>query len=347
MRFFGYFVLSLTLLTQPPAWAAEPAATRIWPEFKEIFNLVRSNLVNTSEADLNQAAVEGFINQLRPRVLLVQDAKASADVPEAALISKYAVYENAYAYIRLNRVEADLAQQATSAFEDLRKKHKLNGLILDLRFTEGVNYGAAAEMADKFVSGERPLLQWDGHVFRSSTKGDSWSLPLTILVNQRTSGAAEALAAVLREADAGLIIGSTTAGHAQVFQDIPLSTGGRLRIATAPVKTGSGQAIGSNGITPDIQLNVPERDERAYLEDPYRVLSRGEGTTNSAAAARSPRRRLNEAELVRLQREGGDLSDDGASVSGPGEPVVLRDPALARGLDLLKGLAVVQRYRAR
>jgi Peptidase family S41 len=345
-------LLSLSIMLA--ASAKEPASARAWPEFQEIFNLVRSNLVNTSEADLNQAAVEGFVNQLRPRVLLVTETNSSAGVTDAALISKFAVYDNAYGYIRVHRVEAGLAAQTASAFEELQQKNKLNGLILDLRFAEGVNYRAAAELADKFLSNERPLLQWDDQVYRSSAKTTSWSLPLTLLVNQRTSGAAEALAAVLHESDAGLMIGANTAGHAQVFQDVPLSKGGRLRIATGPVKTGNGQTIPSSGITPDIQLTVAESDELAYLEDPYRVpasaaaVSLGGEGTRSASGSRLPRRRLNEAELVRLQREGGDLSEDGPSAPlGEAEPMVILDPALARGLDLLKGLAVVQRYRAK
>jgi hypothetical protein len=54
--------------------------------------------------------------------------------------------------------------------------------------------------------------------------------------------------------------------------------------------------------------------------------------------------------LVRLQREGQDLDPDsspGKTNAGEPEPSLIRDPALARGLDLLKGLAVVQNYRGR
>ena len=66
-----------------------------------------------------------------------------------------------------------------------------------------------------------------------------------------------------------------------------------------------------------------------------------------------PRRRLNEAELVRLQRE-GILADEETGLPAPAKragtgrlPVVpegpvLMDPALIRAIDLLKGLAVIQ-----
>ena len=58
-------------------------------------------------------------------------------------------------------------------------------------------------------------------------------------------------------------------------------------------------------------------------------------------------RRLNEADLVRLQKEGIE-SEAGASRPrriADSDKQVLRDPALARAIDLLKGLAVVRQSR--
>ena len=60
------------------------------------------------------------------------------------------------------------------------------------------------------------------------------------------------------------------------------------------------------------------------------------------------RRRVNEAELVRIQREGRSTNEDDLTAAerpqpeGGSEPLV-RDPALTRALDLLKGIAIVER----
>ena len=53
---------------------------------------------------------------------------------------------------------------------------------------------------------------------------------------------------------------------------------------------------------------------------------------------------MNEAELIRRHRENLALEDEPAAGQGNGEPQapVLQDPVLARALDLLKGLAVIQ-----
>ena len=59
------------------------------------------------------------------------------------------------------------------------------------------------------------------------------------------------------------------------------------------------------------------------------------------------RRRLNEAELVRLQREGINPDADVVAKTPKEEMnrTMVNDPALARALDLLKGIAVVQQQR--
>src|SRR5689334_23792872 len=47
---------------------------------------------------------------------------------------------------------------------------------------------------------------------------------------------AEALAAMLRHADVGLLIGTNSAGQASITRDFTLSNGDVLRVAVSPVK---------------------------------------------------------------------------------------------------------------
>ena len=71
---------------------------------------------------------------------------------------------------------------------------------------------------------------------------------------------------------------------------------------------------------------------------------------NPGGTINPPRRRINEAELVRRQREGLNPDEDVPSAKARLNELVkpmVRDPALARALDLLKGLAVVKGYRPR
>jgi hypothetical protein len=177
---------------------------------------------------------------------------------------------------------------------------------------------------------------------------------VAILVNRDTAGAAEALAAVLREAGAGLILGGKTAGGAMVGREFPLKNGQKVRIATSPVKLGDGSALSAQGLTPDIEVAVRAEDERAYRDDAYALWPRTNATGVLAASAgeatnRPTRRpRISEADLVRERREGTNLNTDDFTAVRDREPEkpLIRDPALARAVDLLKGLAVVRRARS-
>ncbi|MEO8427918.1 MAG: S41 family peptidase [Verrucomicrobiota bacterium] len=352
-RVLFYGMLSAVLALPTPGQAE-------WLKFEDVFSTVRSNLVDVSEADLNQMAIEGFLTQLQPRVLLLTAELMAKNNTNSPLLIKTAVYDNSVGYLRVGRVAEGLAEEITNTLGQLEATNKLKGLVLDMRYAGGLEYGAAGAVADLFLTSERVLLDWGAGSVRSTGKNTRISLPLAVLTNQKTTGAAEALAAILRQADLGLILGSNTAGQAEAYKEVTLTNGLRLLVTTGPVKLGNGVPISGTGVTPDIQVTVSPDEEKAYWEDPYVMLpKRGTRVANAGNfAAPDPQgspgtnsmtsRRVNEADLVRLQKDGGLESEPGASRSrrtADSDKQVLRDPALARAIDLLKGLAVVRQSR--
>jgi C-terminal processing protease CtpA/Prc len=263
-------------------------------------------------------------------------------------VSKASVFEDEIAYLRINRVDDEVSGAVRDAYDKLNATNKLKGIVLDLRFTDGRDYAEAAATADLFVTKAEPLLTAGAGVVSSHAKTNAIALPVAVLVNQSTAAAAEALAAVLRQTGAGLILGSRTAGRALLTRDFPLKSGGQLRVGTGAITLGDGSALSLQGIKPDIDVTVSVEDERAYYADAFRVVAKANGSaalsaTNGAGGTNATRRvRLNEAELVREHREG--LNAEAEVAARPPEPAtpVVSDPALARAIDLLKGLAVVR-----
>jgi hypothetical protein len=351
-RFAPKLVATALTLWLAAAPLARAAATNEMPDFREIYELVHGHLSGVTDADLNRAAVQGLLTSLRGKVSLVGEGTSNARAG-AALISRSTVLENDVAYLRVGQVEDGLARELRSACGNLGATNQLKGVVLDLRFTPGEDYAAAAAAADLFVARAHPLLDWGKGVVKSKNKEDAIRFPVAVLVNRQTSGAAEALAAVLRETGAGLILGGRTAGGATVGQEFALKSGQRLRIATSPVKLGDGSALPAEGLKPDIEVAVNAADERAYRDDAYALLGKTNATGVPAASPgegtnRPTRRpRISEADLVRERREGTNLNtDDFTAVRDrEPEPPLIRDPALARAVDLLKGLAVVRRAR--
>ena len=285
----------------------------------------------------------------RSLALRAQAAKETAEdgatgtAADKSTVSKSGLFDGNIGYVRVARVDDGLARAVRQAYEKVGGTNKLKGLVLDLRYSGGDDYAAAAAVADLFLKKERALLNWGNGLVRSREKSEAITAPLAVLVNHETAGAPEALAAVLREAGLALILGNQTAGRA------------------ASIELGSGVALSAEGLKPDISVAVSPDDERAFYADPFKGIPKAETRAEPQAIAKPPpgfanraegtnrirRSRINEAELVRERREG--LLLDAEPTTGtdnePEKPVV-RDPALARGLDFLKGLDVVRHSRS-
>jgi hypothetical protein len=323
-------------------------ATAKEPDVREVYGIIESNLpAGMSGAEVNRIALKGMLTALHPRVLLEAstDASDNSGKPAPAVI-KTDVFDKSIAYIRVENIDRKLSPELVENLKRLGSTNKIQGIVLDLRFAGGSDYQAAGSAADLFVSSEKPLLDWgSGAVI--ATKGSVMDVPTAVLVNGKTAGAAEALAAALRDAGAGLVLGSKTAGLAAGGKEFALSNGQKLRINLSPVKVGSGAVISPEGLAPDITVEVSPEEERLYYADPFAVLSRTNGPEGAitqsipAGTNRVSRRiRLNEAELVREHNEGrSGLSE---RFSADPEQQTVGDPALARAMDVLKGLAVVR-----
>jgi hypothetical protein len=345
-----YFI---TLWLGLAAGAGFAGGTNDLPPFDEVNQLLRAHLKGASEADLNRAAVQGLLTEFNSSAMLV--GGEATESPPVAPLGKSAIYDNAYAYFRVLKVEPHLAENFMTAYRELAatNKSKIKGIVLDLRFAGGSDFMAAAAAADCFLNSDQPLLECGGQTAHSTKKDDAITAPLAVLINSKTSEAAEGLAAVLRETSTGLLLGSQTAGRANLFQDFPLAAGGKLRIAVGEIKLADGTVF-SGGVKPDISVEINPTEERTYWEQPYQAPTPAVTSTLSGAntnlASQTPTnatafRRFSEAELVREQREGADLEAEfsGRSRFQPDPDLfTVKDPSLARALDLLKGLAVVQ-----
>jgi hypothetical protein len=350
-RSLSLFVLVLT------GWrvmccSLSAAATNPAPDFKEVYELLRANLPEATDVMLNRAAVAGLVAQFPGQVALVSGpADGAAGSQNGSALGQAAVIENNVAYLRVNRVAGNLAGDLGAAGRALVSTNQLAGAVLDLRFAGGDDLGAA-QAAAKLLADKTSARPFAG--------------PLVVLVNGGTSGTAEALAVALRQAGAALILGSPTAGAAMSFKQFVLNDGERLLIAATPVKA-EGKAIPSDGLKPDVAVAASRGDELIFFKNPYGITSLD--TAGSAATTNGFLPFIDhtsEADLVRQRRKDGKAisvspppgtvrrpvrkngddpdNDDDSAPSPAAEPPkpVLRDPVLARAVDLVKGLAVMQ-----
>lgn len=314
------------------------------PDFKEVQKVVREHLAGATDESVNRAAIEGLLSALKGRAAMLTNVENVVTNAEP-LVSRQSVFDDNVGYVRVGRVDEGLVNAVSAALKDLNGTNKITGLIFDLRFTDGDDYAAAAEVVDLFLKTEVPLLNAGKGLVSSHEKTNAIGMPVVALVNSETGEAAEALGAMLRQTGAGLLIGSRTAGRAGVRSDFKLSSGQTIRIVTAPVLLGDAKPVPATGVVPDIEVVLKPDAEKTFYEDSFAATAKPASTnaTNSVASARPKRVRVTEADLVREKRGDGDFETlTNARVKAEPEVQVVQDPTLARAIDLLKGLAVVR-----
>lgn len=296
-------------------------------QFESIFRLVRTNLVGLDVERYEREALRGLLRRMDGKVQLLKADEVIGVRGE--LVNEAKVFEGKFGYVRVRAVEEGLADSLREGLKGLIPSGDLRGLMVDLRFADGSDYEAAVRTVNEFVGrDETQLLVGERHL-RTIQKSDLIRGPVAILVNSETGGAAEALAALFRRNEVGLLIGSKTAGETKVFSDFSLENGNRLRVATGEVRSDDGLELSSGGLQPDILVPVDPGAERKFFGDAYAVPK----------GRKQPRGLVNEAALVRQLRQ--RLNPDVAIPSAPAKeeaPREVFDPTLARALDLLKGL---------
>jgi len=151
------------------------------------------------------------------------------------------------------------------------------GAILDFRGAAGVGYVDAARIGGIFAGTPRDLITvYDAHgALRQSyaaaaDAGVCPAAPVMVLVDGRTHGAAEVLAAVLKRQPGIILVGETTAGDWRVRETLSLPGRNTATVATgyvAPTGASAGMPVG--GVEPhvavtDQQVDLPSVPARRF-----------------------------------------------------------------------------------
>jgi carboxyl-terminal processing protease len=150
----------------------------------------------------------------------------------------------------------------------------VKGIVLDLRDNGGGFVSAAAAVISRFVSSGEAFEQRgrDGEVDRTIVDGNhpAAQVPLVVLVNENTASASEIVSGSLQAHDRAKLVGAKTFGKGSVQVDYQLSNGGDLHLTIAHWYLPNGKTIDKTGLTPDVAVALPSRQQMFDVVQPSR-----------------------------------------------------------------------------
>lgn len=161
-------------------------------------------------------------------------------------------------YIRLTAFYENTAESFSEAISYFNE-NGVTGIIIDVRNNVSDNLEYAVDVIDIIVP-----LATDGVgalAVAKNSNGDtveiyssdasSISLPIAVLMNDRTEGAAELLACDLRDFGKARLIGETTAGHGTMQKIFRLDDGGAVLLTVAKIYPYISDCYDDVGVLPD------------------------------------------------------------------------------------------------
>lgn len=176
---------------------------------------------------------------------------------------------NNIGYIKVNGLYRESGRELVTRLRAWSET-KRDGIVLDLRGADGSDDEAVGQVASLFCPDGQFLFAYRDHHHQdlSVYKSDSHATvmtPIMVLVDHRTTGAAETLAAVLNgAAHEALVVGETTPGDFNLRSAITISSQ-LIYMATRVLDTADGiRYTGHFGLEPSVEIDVDETDTHDY-----------------------------------------------------------------------------------
>jgi carboxyl-terminal processing protease len=221
---------------------------------------IRNLLAGTPGSQLNVAVVRA--RKAEPqKVVITRDLVSIPSVSDK-------VMDDGIGYVKAEALTKGKSQEISSKIKQLEKSGAKK-ILLDLRNCAEGEESEGVAVANLFLNhGTITYLQgqkFPKEAFNADPAKAITSLPVAVLVNKGTAGAAEIVAAAILENARGDVVGDKTFGDGSVQKTIDLPDGGALILSIAKYYSPSGKAIQDTAITPNVV--VADIDEGAIAPD--------------------------------------------------------------------------------
>ncbi|HEV3038438.1 MAG TPA: S41 family peptidase [Candidatus Angelobacter sp.] len=193
---------------------------------------------------------------IRARKVEPQKVTIIREIVSAPAVKAQMLSDNT-GYIKSVVLTKDKVQEVADKIKSLQKDGAKK-LVLDLRNTAEGDEEAGVATANLFLNkGLIAYLQGQKYpkvTYNAEADKKVTDLPLVVLVNRGTAGAAEIVAAAILENQRGDVLGDKTFGDGSVQKLLEVPDGSALILSIAKYYTPQGKIIQETGITPNIQV---------------------------------------------------------------------------------------------
>jgi carboxyl-terminal processing protease len=199
---------------------------------------------------------------VRARKAEPQKMSITRDVVGIPPVTDKMMDEPGIGYVKAEALTKGKAQEIASKIKALEKSGAKK-ILLDLRNCAEGDENEGIAVANLFLNhGTITYLQgqkFPREAFNADPSKAVTSLPMAVLVNRGTSGAAEIVAAAILENARGDVVGDKTFGDGSIQKTIDLPDGGALILSVAKYYSPGGKAIQDAAVTPNVVVaDVPD-----------------------------------------------------------------------------------------
>ncbi|SFA98398.1 carboxyl-terminal processing protease [Acetitomaculum ruminis DSM 5522] len=200
--------------------------------------------------------------------------KVSSDSVEIITVNSKMLEDNV-GYIQITEFDTITETQFDDAINDL-KDQGMKSLVFDLRDNPGGNVSTVVDIMDKILPEGKIVYFIDKNGNEKDYNSDAenyMDIPMSVIVNGNSASASEIFAGAIKDYKLGKIVGTTTYGKGIVQNVIGLKDGSAIKLTVAKYYTPNGICIHQTGITPDVEVEVGEEDEKdTQLEAAIKAL---------------------------------------------------------------------------
>lgn len=172
---------------------------------------------------------------------------------------EHEMLDNQVGYILITEFDGVTSEQFSIALKDLQA-NGMKSLVIDLRNNGGGSLDAVCEIADELLpEGLIVYTEYsDGERVDRNSDAEWADVPMAVLINGASASASEILSGALQDHGVATIVGTQSYGKGIVQSVLDLQDGTALKLTSAKYYTPKGNNIHGVGITPDVEIDLPE-----------------------------------------------------------------------------------------